>query len=123
MKRLLSIAALLLCSLLSFAFDFEVDGIGYSITSEKNLTLSVSENGYSGDIVIPEKVTHIGKTYTVMSIASLAFYRCSSLTSITIPESVTSIGYYAFEGCSGLTSITIPEGLMAIGPCAFSGCI
>ena len=42
------------------------------------------------------------------SIGEYAFWRCSGLTSITIPDSVTSIGWCAFYECSGLTSITIP---------------
>ena len=39
------------------------------------------------------------------SIGDYAFYRCTGLTSITIPNSVTSIGKYALENCKGLTSI------------------
>jgi hypothetical protein len=58
----------------------------------------------------------------VTSIGHVAFYGCSSLTSITIPQGVTSIGNYAFEGCSSLTSITIPEGVTSIGNCAFQDC-
>ena len=59
---------------------------------------------------------------SVTSIGDGAFYWCDSLTSITIPEGVTSIGDFAFWNCSSLTSITIPEGVTSIGSFVFSGC-
>ena len=34
---------------------------------------------------------------------------CSSLTSVTIPDSVTEIGEYAFDGCTSLTSINVSK--------------
>ena len=58
----------------------------------------------------------------VTSIGMYAFYTCSSLMSITVPEGVTSIGAFAFCDCSSLTSITIPEGVTSIGLAAFGGC-
>ncbi|MBQ4143359.1 MAG: leucine-rich repeat domain-containing protein, partial [Thermoguttaceae bacterium] len=47
---------------------------------------------------------------------------CTSLTSVTIPNSVTSIGNYAFFLCKSLTSVTIPESVTSIGNSAFIGC-
>ena len=59
---------------------------------------------------------------SVTSIGESAFYNCSGLTSVTIPDSVTSIGQWAFDGCSGLTSVTIPNGVTSIGERAFYNC-
>ena len=56
------------------------------------------------------------------TIGNEAFYGCSSLQSITIPESVTSIEEGAFEDCSSLQSITIPESVTTIGSYAFCNC-
>ena len=56
------------------------------------------------------------------SIGEEAFYECTGLTSVTIPNSVTDIEDYAFAYCSGLTSITIPDGVTSIGEDAFEEC-
>lgn len=70
------------------------------------------------DIVIPAYYNGI----PVAGINSNAFSDCTSLTSITIPDSVTSIGVYAFKGCASLTSITIPDSVTSIGDQAFQNC-
>ena len=59
---------------------------------------------------------------SVTSIGDQAFYNCTRLTSITIPDSITNIGYYAFYNCTALTSITIGDSVTSIGDWAFYGC-
>ena len=71
-----------------------------------------------GDITIPasignNRVTRIGEG---------AFFSCSGLTSVTIPDSVTSIGDRAFSDCRGLTGVTIGNGVTRIGDFAFADC-
>ena len=56
------------------------------------------------------------------SIGDYAFYGCSGLTELTLPNGVRSIGDSAFSGCSGLTELTLPNGVRSIGDYAFSGC-
>ena len=60
--------------------------------------------------------------HSVTSIGGYAFYECTSLESVTIPDSVTSIGDYAFEECTSLKSVTISDSVTSIGGWAFNGC-
>ena len=121
-KQLLSFVALLcvvwLTPTRALAWDFEVDGIYYTVTSSSYpRTVKVTNNGYysgsyTGAITTPETVTYKYETYSVTSIGDYAFSSSSALTSIEIPANVTSIGDYAFFGCPGtcLTSIVVAAG-------------
>jgi hypothetical protein len=80
---------------------------------------SVSSIGY-GSFAFCSSLTNVTIPNSVTSIGDVAFYS-SGLTSVTIPNSVTSIGIEAFESCK-LISITIPASVTNIGSYAFEGC-
>ena len=111
------------------AYDISVknaDGVTiyYNINYLENAELEVTsrdydKSSYSGDVVIPEEVTYEDHVYKVTSIGRSAFYNCSDLTSITIPNSVISIQGGAFYGCSSLTTVTIPNSVTTIEGYAF----
>ena len=83
---------------------------------------------YAGMVAYKYKGTMPNGTTIVLKegcsgIADYAFYYCTGLTSVSIPNSVTTIGDYAFYGCTGLTSATIPNSVTMIGNWTFDDCL
>ena len=77
--------------------------------------------GYAGDGYT--SLTSVTIPDSVRSIGAYAFSYCINLTSIIIPDSVRSIGAYAFCGCTSLTSITIPKSVTSMDTyCIFAYC-
>ena len=74
-------------------------------------------NGYDKNVTIPSELDGVAVT----SLRDSLFYECTSLESVTIPDSVTSIGGYAFANCTNLESVTIPDSITSVGGSAFYG--
>ncbi len=112
-KHFLLSALLLICALPICAYDFESNGICYNILDGDivEVTYQDSEYGknanyYQGAITIPATVDYNDKTYRVTAIDEWAFFQCTNITSVTIPESITSIEDHAFASCYTIVEIT-----------------
>ncbi len=130
-QHFFSCLLLFFVSITMHAYDFEVDGLRYTILSEDDYTCAIGEMGElrytsvcQGDIVIPSIVTNpnTGIRYSVAEIARWAFEQCFYITSVTIPSSVTAIKWGAFSDCNSITSIVIPQGVQIIENYAFYRC-
>ena len=114
--------------------------LDYTCTTNNGAITITGYTGSGGDVSIPTEINGLPVTviesmassYTttltsitipesVVSIGTYAFERCD-ITNITIGTSVTNIGDYAFSYCFALTSITIPESVVYIGDYAFYYC-
>ena len=104
----------MLLPIVASAQKVKIDGIWYALNLESK-TAEVTRGDYTDSIVIPMFVSYENIQYSVTSIGDYAFYSCTGLTSITIPNSVTSIGERAFYNCSDLISFTIGKSVTNIG--------
>ncbi len=93
------------------------------IYSKDGSNSSNNDCGYIKDIYIDGVLMDITNDVAIGGIIpSNAFLNCSTLTNVTINDTVLEIGDSAFNGCSGLTSVTIGNGVTSIGDYAFYGC-
>lgn len=100
-----------------------------------NVTSHTYENG-KGIITFDGEVTKIGSSAFykctnlksvslpngVSEIALIAFGNCTSLEDIRIPVNLKIFGDYAFLDCTSLTSVTVPDNLTSFGEGVFAGC-
>ena len=88
------------------------------VTNSGAITITSYNTAAGLNAVIPATING----YPVTSIGQHAFFNRTSLTSVTIPNSVTNIGNSAFQGCNSLTSVIIPNSVTYIGVQAFASC-
>ena len=111
-------------------------GNSSSLTSASTRTLFgyiFGSKSYNGGVAVKQQYSASGTTYYIPeSLVNVritggtllygAFYGCSSLTHLTLPENLTEVGKYAFYQCSGLKEISLPNSVTGIGEYAFAGC-
>lgn len=144
MKKILLSMILALIAMCSWAYDVEIDGIYYTLDrNDRTAIVTWGDQDYSGDVIIPSSVEYNGITFPVVEIGGTAFWRCYSLTSVSIPNSVSKIDGNPFMGCTSLpvegnlryadsflveavdktlSEYTIKEGTRFIGYDAFENC-
>ena len=93
-----------------------IDGDFVWYENENVMTLA-AYLGNAKELTLP--TDYNGENYVI---GNEAFYFCSGLTSIEIPNSVTSIGYEAFKGCTNIETLYIGNSIESIGNNAFAGC-
>jgi len=77
----------------------------------------------SGDLVIPSTITHNDTVYTITTIGYNAFWKCTNITSLTLPNTLNSIIQGAFAGCTGISGeVVFPDAVTHLGADAFRTC-
>ena len=120
-KWFLAIAAFavmaVVCAIGAGAENYSYGDFSYTVLDDGTVKIT-DYNGSAEKIDIPAEID--GKSVT--NIGIYAFRECTSLKSVTIPNSVTIIDMWAFFCCTNLTSVSIPESVTSIGWSAFGGC-
>ncbi len=118
-KILLSLFAIfMLIGLMSLSASAASEAdLSYTVADGK-VTITGCVESASGELVIPDTI----EGYPVTVIGTQAFYDCTALEKVTLPDSIVVIEMSAFYGCSSLTEIIIPDGVMSILPGAFRNC-
>lgn len=119
------------------AYDFEVDGVYYNVTSITDYTVETTNNASNpdtygegdnsyyrsnGEIEIPSSVIYNGITFRVTAIGSGTFKNCTSLKYIHLPNTIIEVGGSAFSECSNLKEFVFPNSVNTIGYGCFYNC-
>ena len=92
--------------------------VPYTFTTNNGAITITGYTGSNSVVTVPGTITGL----PVTSIGEYAFFDCTNLSSVTIPDGVTSIGASAFSWCTSLTSVTLPNSVTSLGDSAFDSC-
>lgn len=119
MKKLLILPIILLIFRLIPCFGADCAGSGsYTYTV---IGGEVTVTGFTGEPVILDIPPYI-EGLPVTSVRDNAFYRCDSLRSINLPDTVKTMGHHCFYGCSSMERVKLPGQLETMGMGCFEGC-
>lgn len=110
--------AMLLTLLPAAAFAAPAPESDFEYGVNQDTAIITKYKGAGGTVEIPATLGG----YPVTGIQMQAFIKCTSLKSVSMPESMTWIGDSAFAGCTGLESVALPAGLKSIGENVFYSC-
>lgn len=129
-NRIIVLIFCVICSIASYAYDFEKDGLYYNILSETTVECcgggqSPSDATYrKTEVSIPSSVQRGLKTYSVVKIADYAWGQVQYIVwikNLILPNTIIEIGKGAFRDANNIESINLPEGLKIIGDYALQG--
>ena len=126
------LAVLLLCALLPSIAHADETGISGEVSwSFSGSTLAITGKGamanYTDEELPPwssyaDSITRIRVESGVTRIGDIAFYNCTNVTGVTLPDTLERIGDYAFKNCTSLGYVNFPTSLRGIGNAAFESC-
>lgn len=95
-KRIFTALLLAIMAVTGYAYDFQVDGIYYNLTSYNDAVVTHGDKKYTGSVFIPTDVKWNSRKINVVGIGDQAFKDCEELTSVILTYKVTHIGEHAF---------------------------
>ena len=118
--RFLLLTISLTTTLFARAYDFEVNGLYYSITSAADFTCALDKGpiDYTGALTIPDEVEYLGRKLKVTSIKC----ELNKVSSIQFGKNITKIAASCFRGNNLITNIVLPGALRDIGSSVFARC-
>ena len=150
MKKIFTTLIAVICTMMAFAYDVEINSINDNLNDESLLTINVETPGTLSDIIFnmgqrpalvsrlkvigtlnDDDFTCMRETMTslvyidlseITNTSGVNFKKKESLIEIILPNNLTSIESQAFFHCYALTSITIPNKVTSIGDYAFNNC-